>query len=773
MLRAVGPPEDQSWPVTGEGSVVFLLDASGSLERRLLDGWIEDHRPEGASFQSVGLPPSRRRTREVGHASAALRDALDGDPVLVPIRVVWMAGNRRTPSLMRLLTFGDARDPNRFLQELIVRFRPDRVRVVVGDAAPVSELRSRWVAARTDRPDEPFGFAEFVALQATVALEVAERRIRGNRYKVPRFVAADILSRASFRAGVARLAEQRGEDPEELFRRCARYLDEIAASHSTYVIDLVAALIRALYTQGYDRRIQYDRAALERLAELGRSGTLAFMPSHKSNMDHLALTHVLYENGFPPNHTAGGINMDFFPIGPLIRRAGVFFIRRRFRDNEPYKFVLKRYIDFLLENRFPLEWFMEGGRSRTGKLRAPRYGMLSYVADSYRRGSCEDVILIPTSLAYDQIQDVGSYAAEQSGRGKEKESFRWFVKAVSMMNRRYGRIHVDFGEPLRLSETLERYGAAEEPDPEDVALEIQKLAFEVAVRINRVTPITPISLVTFALLQTPDTALTVDETVAALDGVQDHVEARGLPVTERVPLDDPSTVRAALDALVEHGVVTRFDDGPDAVYGIGPEQHLAAAFYRNTIVHHFVNLAVAEVALAAASDDGGVDAFWDAVRRLRDVLKFEFFFPERDEFRSEIGVELGRHDPGWEEAVAAGHAEAVLAGVDPRVAPSVLRHIFEAYVVVADAVFAHDFRRDIDRQSLVKECLARGRQYRLQRRIRSPEAISTVLFHSAIQLAENRGLLEGGDRKMFERREAFAAEMREIAGWLEVAGEGG
>jgi glycerol-3-phosphate O-acyltransferase len=766
MLRAVGPEEEQAWPDAGERPLVFLLDASGGLERRLLADWIDEHRPAGASFRAVTLPPSRRRAREVRNVSTDLREALDGDPVLVPARVVWMAGKRRTPSLMRLLTFGDPRDPNRFLQELIVRFRPDRVRIVVGDTAPVSELRSRWREARTDRPDEPFGFAEFVALQAMVALEVAERRIRGNRYKVPRFVADDILSRASFRSGVARLAEESGEDPEALFRRCAHYLDEIAASHSTYVIDLVAALIRVLYTQGYDRRIQYDRAALERLAELGRSGTVAFLPSHKSNMDHLALTHVLYENGFPPNHTAGGINMNFFPIGPLIRRAGVFFIRRRFRDNEPYKFVLKRYIDFLLENRFPLEWFMEGGRSRSGKLREPRYGMLSYVADSYRRGSCEDVILIPTSLAYDQIQDVGSYAAEQSGRGKEKESFRWFVKAVSMMRRRYGRIHVDFGEPLRLSETLSRYEAGEELDPEDVALEIQKVAFEVAVRINRVTPITPISLVTFALLQTPDTALTVAETVAALDGVQDHVEARGLPVTERVPLDDPDTVRAALDALVEHGVVTRFDDGPEPVYGIGTEQHLSAAFYRNTIVHHFVNLAVAEVALAAVAEGGGIDAFWDAVRRLRDVLKFEFFFSERDEFRAEITAELAHHGPAWEEAVAAGRANAVLVAIDPQVAPSVLRHIFEAYLVTADAVAAHDFRRDIDRKELVEECLARGRQYRLQRRIRSPESISTVLFDSAIRLAENRDVLEGGDHAVFERREAFAAEMREVVGWL-------
>jgi glycerol-3-phosphate O-acyltransferase len=104
----------------------------------------------------------------------------------------------------------------------------------------------------------------------------------------------------------------------------------------------------------------------------------------------------MYENELPPPHTAGGINMNFFLGGPLLRRAGIFFIRRSFKDNEVYKFVLRQYIDYLIEKRFTLEWYIEGTRSRSGKLMPPRFGLLAYVVDAYRRAKSEDVMLVPS-----------------------------------------------------------------------------------------------------------------------------------------------------------------------------------------------------------------------------------------------------------------------------------------------------------------------------------------------------------------------------------------
>jgi glycerol-3-phosphate O-acyltransferase len=590
--------------------------------------------------------------------------------------------------------------------------------------------------------------------------------LRGNRYKVPRFVAEDLFSRASFRLGLLQLAERNGQTAEGITRLSSRYVKEIAATHSTFVIDLVAALIRILYTQGYQRRIHYDRHELQRLYQLGQEHPLVFLPSHKSNLDHLVLMYVLYENGLPPNHTAGGINMNFLPVGPIIRRAGVFFIRRSFKDNEPYKFVLKRYLDFLLSKRFPLQWFIEGGRSRSGKLRPPKFGMLSYVVDSYRRGSCDDVVLIPVSIAYDQIQDIGAYTTEQQGGEKERESFGWMVRAIRTLRRRYGRIHLRLGEPVSVAGAMPRYSPGMEGDPEERPLEIQKLAFEVANRINRVTPITPISLVTLALLGARDRALTVHETMAALEFYLDYVKRRALPVTEPLSLDTPDAVEVALDALREHGVVSRFSGGPETVYSIEPEQHLAAAYYRNTILHFFLTPAIAEIALIAAADAEGdqLEAFWDEVMALRDLFKFEFFFSDKDEFRAEVYAEIAYHEPDWENVVCEGR-DAILDLVrafQPFTAHWVLRPFVEAYRVVGDALEARDYRLDVDEKPFRDDCMALGKQYRLQHRIRSPESVSTVLVDTAIRLARNRDLLGGGGIDQLARRRVFADDIRDV-----------
>ena len=356
------------------------------------------------------------------------------------------------------------------------------------------------------------------------------------------------------------------------------------------MIDLVAQLIRLLYTQGYGEALHYDRDELAARRRPWHSSTRSSScrPTSRTSTTWCSSTRST-RTDTPPNHTAGGINMNFFPVGPLVRRSGVFFIRRSFKDNPIYKFVLRHYIDYLIEKRFSLEWYIEGGRSRSGKLLPPRFGLLAYVVDAYRRGKSEDVLLIPVSIAYDQIQDVGDYAAEQSGAPKQKESFGWFVGVVRRLRRRYGNIHIRFGEPISLAKVLGSPDPSAEPNPDEESLAVQKLAFEVCVRINRVTPITESSLVTLAMLGSGVRALSVGEVVAALRNILRFVRTRGLPTIGELALDDAEGVRRALDALVDNGVVTHFTEGLEPVYVIGRDQQLAAAYYRNTVIHFFVN----------------------------------------------------------------------------------------------------------------------------------------------------------------------------------------
>ena len=766
---AEAPP----WPATNGRRAVFLLDASSRLEARLLERWIAHARPDevaAADVDAIPIPPSRRRRRRAGREprlEALL--AAGEDPVLAPLRVAWLPGRHeegeRAATLRDVLLFGgDVRDPGRVRQAWVLRRHPERCCIVAGEPAPLSDLRRRWRHSGGVDAGETTGLADFVVRQATLALERAERGVRGNRYKVPRLVREDILARPAFRGGIARLARRLGRPEARVTREAARDLRELAAAHSPTMIDVAAQLFRLMYARGYGKELRYDRDALARIASLSQRHPVVFLPSHKSNLDHPVLSLVLYENGLPPSHTAGGINMNFFPIGPMMRRAGVFFIRRSFKDDEVYKFVLRHYVDYLIEKRFSLEWYIEGGRSRSGKLLPPRFGLLAYVIDAYRRGRSEDVYLIPISIAYDQIQDVGEYVAELRGGAKERESFGWFLRIFRRLRRRYGDIHVRFGEPLSLASALGPPDPAAEPDPDERNLANQKVAFDVCVRINRVTPITPTSLVTLALLGVGDRALTVEEIRASLQSLVAWVRKRDLPTTVELDLDTAAGVQRTLDALVANGVVTCFSEGLEAVYAIGPDQHLAAAYYRNTIIHFTVTGAIAELALLRAAEEDVVDReaeFLQEVLRVRDLLKFEFFFAEREAFRRELQEEIALHDPDWlcDLRGDAASVHALLRRIRPYSAHRVLRPFLEAYRVVADSLARWDVGAPVDEGPFLASCLALGKQYTLQRRIRSAESVSKALFQTALRLAANRRLLAPGEPELAERRRHFAAEV--------------
>jgi len=762
------------WPEAGGRRVIFLLDANSGVERRLLERWITEHRPDGTSgtdYDVFRLPPSRRRHKGVVDHLLDAALAIHDDPLLQPLRVAWRAPERDGQRSVRprdLLTFGDPRDPGPLRQRLILARERDHDRcvIVAGEPAPASDLRRRWREAGGADSAAITGLPEFVCRQAALALERAERRLRGARYKVPALVAEEILGRPAFRGELAKLARERGLTMHRALKEATANLREIAATHSPYVIDLVAHLIRLMYTQGYGERLQYDREQLNGIFRLAQRFPVVFLPTHKSNLDHLVLQYALHENGLPPNHTAGGINMNFFPVGQLVRRSGVFFIRRSFKNAPIYKHVLRSYIDYLVEKRFSLEWYIEGGRSRSGKLLPPRFGLLAYVVDAYRRGRSEDVFLIPVSIAYDQIQDVGSYAAEQRGARKERESFGWFVRFVRGLRRRYGQIHIRFGEPLSLQQQIGPPEPDSEPDPDEQDIELQKIAFEVSVRINRVTPITPTSLVTLSLLGTGDRALTVAETRHALANLLRYVHQRKLPTTvDLANLETDDGVRSVLEALVENDVVTRYDIGPECVYAIGNDQQLAASYYRNTIVHFFVNTSIAELALLKASGEAVEDptaAFWKAAMRLRDLLKFEFFFADKETFRAELREELAFQDPDWEARLASGPegAQLLIRGFRPYSAHRVLRPFLEAYQVVSENLRRWPLDQPVVDDDFVKQCLDLGRQYHLRKRIHSTSSVSKVLFESGLKLARNRGLLETGDPELAAARERFHAEVR-------------
>jgi len=580
----------------------------------------------------------------------------------------------------------------------------------------------------------------------------------GGADRDPDRVVDEIAGGLRFQEALAALAARLGRPRAELERAGRAALHEMVAVQSRPALDAIDRLAR-FALRAYD--IEVDTEALESLRTLNRRHALVFLPSHKSYLDPFIVRGALSRVGLPCNHILGGVNVSFWPMGPILRRSGVVFIRRSIKDDAVYKCALRSYLGYLVERRYNLEWYLEGGRSRTGKLRPPRLGVLAYLLEAFRESDVDDVFLVPVSIAYDQLVEVAAMAAEEHGAEKKPESFGWMLRYIRAQGQHLGKAYVNVAEPLSLRNA--RTDTKLAPDKHRVG----KIAFEVLHRINRVTPITPPSLVALALLGTGDRALTAADIRSVLDPLLDYVEVRKLPQSGTIDLATPGGLRPALDALVGTKVVTRFSGGAEPVYAIGENQHLVAAYSRNRIIHFFVTRAITELVLlhlvrrpVGTPGEGDVAArAWAEALRLRDLLKYEFFFANKAEFAEELRAELAILDPDWERKAADPTAIATgLAGLALFLGHRVLGSFLEAYMVVADHLAAQ-LPGPVDEASFLEECIGLGRQYRLQQRIHSTESISKELFRNALALAAGRGLLEseaGGGRR------AFAAELREV-----------
>jgi glycerol-3-phosphate O-acyltransferase len=302
-----------------------------------------------------------------------------------------------------------------------------------------------------------------------------------------------------------------------------------------------------------------------------------------------------------------------------------------------------------------------------------------------------------------------------------------------------GRIYVNFGEPVVIKKA---------PSSDDT-LALQKLAFQVGVEVNKVTPLTLPSLVAMILLGAAPRALTREELSRELQDLADWARTRSIPMSSTFDPDNHDAYEGLIDALVNKGLVTRYEGGPEVVFTIAAQQHAAAGYYRNTVIHHFVNKAIIELAmLYVANEPGkGLDGFWQEAERLRDLFKFEFFYAPIDEFRKQVDEELIRYSPDWitqlEESGFA--AQKLLLKCRPLVAHATLLPYVEAYRVVTDVLARVGDEPLADEKDCVKQALAYARQAYLQQRITSEASIGKLMFENGYKLMSNLNLVGGTD----------------------------
>jgi glycerol-3-phosphate O-acyltransferase len=240
-----------------------------------------------------------------------------------------------------------------------------------------------------------------------------------------RVVALEVLNGERFSAELAAIAKKVGKPLAVVRQEADRALREMVSIQLPLFGMLFDRGLGPLNTRAWS--LDVDWPALERLRQENATKSLVFLPTHRSYADPYIVAKVLRSAGMPRNYILGGDNLGFFPIGTIGRRSGAVFIRRSFRDDEVYKLAVRAYMRHLVAARANIEWYMEGGRSRTGKLRRPRYGLLRYLVEALDGGAGEDVLLVPVSITYDQLQEIAMMAAEEAGAAKAKEGAGWLA----------------------------------------------------------------------------------------------------------------------------------------------------------------------------------------------------------------------------------------------------------------------------------------------------------------------------------------------------------
>jgi glycerol-3-phosphate O-acyltransferase len=547
-------------------------------ERRADKAYFELIRPAGL-FTTRHAPRAPRYLVQLIGAAAA-HPQFDVD--LVPVAIFWGRAPHKEASLWRLLFAEDWVLVGRFRKALsvlvngrntLVHFgEPVRLRDALQDG--MSEQRSvRWVM-RTLR-------AGLRAQRAsTIGPDLSHRRT----------LVTQLLKTADVRGVVRREMQARGSSRRTALLAARKDAIEIAANYSQSFVRFMSVLLAWLWNRLYEG---VDFEHVEKMSEIGDGAEIIYVPCHRSHMDYLLLSYVIYRKGFAVPHVAAGINLNLPVIGRFLRKGGAFFLRRTFKGDAVYAAVFAKYLGFMMVRGHPLEYFIEGGRSRTGRLLSPRTGMLSMTVRAYLRDPKRPVVFMPVYFGYERIVEGRTYIGELSGRPKEKESVFGLLKAtVSVLRSKLGKVHVNLGQPIALDELLERHhpdwrGAlpdTAEPRPGWISDAIGDLAVRINTEINAAAAVTPINLVAMAILATPRQALVEGDLCRQVELYQQLLRVAPYGPLVTVTADSGAQMIRYAESM---GVLERQAHPLGDIMRMNAENAVLATYYRNNILHLF------------------------------------------------------------------------------------------------------------------------------------------------------------------------------------------
>ena len=531
---------------------------------------------------------------------------------LVPVSILWGRAPEKEDSLFKLLTADNWEDPSITKQlfnigvmgrDTFVQFHPPQdLRALIHEqlhTTPVEDDHAQPISGEmpaytlTTGADGNRELVRMLQQQLTTYLDKQRASMLGPDLSDRRNLVDKLVYSPAIKHAIEAEAKATGTSVREARNVAKGYANEMVNDYSHSIIRGFYKFLTWLWTQLYDG---VEVHHFERVRELAADYELVYVPCHRSHVDYLLLSYVIYKRGLSIPYVAAGDNLDVPVLGPLLRGAVAFYIRRSFRGNALYTAVLREYMHTLITRNTPIEYFIEGGRSRSGRLLPPKMGMLAMTVHSQLRHTNKPVVFIPTYIGYERIMEGGTYVGELKGKPKESESLIGLLKVGRKIERIFGNVHLSFGTPLHLSDFMTKIDVPADSLPADrtdtpldekTSAMVDNIGVKIMQHINKAAVITPVSLLSLVLLSAPKAALDENicrEQIALYQGL-----AQQLPYADDTFITDMSPQQ-----IIDYGIKLKLIERTPHILGdiiqIAGKQAALLSYFRNNILHVFILL---------------------------------------------------------------------------------------------------------------------------------------------------------------------------------------
>ncbi len=632
---------------------------------------------------------------------------------LIPLHFIYDRHDRQKNKTLWDIFFGEKHNPS-FIRKLIYFIRSFRKHAVASIGDPIDF--KLWL-----NNEQGQNAQESLALYLHHIFYKESRAITGPRLKSRKYFIDEILNSVSYQNAITETAQTLGVSHQEMQQRGLQQLREIAGDMSSSMFELWELTLGWVFKNIYEG-IELDRTGLAKIKKLIQDKPVILVPAHRSHMDYIILSYLFLINGISMPYICAGINLSIFPFGSVFRRSGAYFIRRSFGEDPLYPHSLKHYIKALTQHGCVQEFFIEGTRSRNGKMFPPKLGILSIYLEALLEGNISDITFVPVFIGYERIMEEKSYLEEIKGKTKKSESILDLFKIGKFLKRKYGKTYVQFGEALSLKQHLTNQGTQHN---------LQVFAENIIRSINQISPIFPSSLVAQALLSYGTKAMRLPQIMKSAEQLLMIAQLQGAHLADNLKQQPELAFKESLAKFVYEGLLQEHEDDGEKFYTLDSFNRNRMDYFKNASIQFFIHFSLWLYAYPLSANKTFLE-IKNNYQRLASLLQYEFW-PIDFATCTEQLLKLNWINQQDQQIT-------LLANSEQAVLKNICLPYFEAYYVTLK-IISKESLREVDEKYLIQQIQQKAEMLLLKGTLKLHESISKFSYKNALQHYLNIGLI--------------------------------